>query len=53
MDLTELSELARSFWGLWLMIIFLGIALWAFWPSQRRREEMKDHAGIPFREDAD
>jgi len=49
--LNELSELARAWWGAWLMILFFGIVAWAMWPSRRRREEMHDAAMIPFRED--
>lgn len=51
--LVELSEIARAWWGLWLMILFLGIVSWAMWPSRKRSEEMLDAAMIPFREDDD
>lgn len=51
--LIELSEIARAWWGLWLMILFVGIVGWAMWPSRRRGEEMRDAAMIPFREDDD
>lgn len=53
MSLSELSRLAAEFWGLWLMLLFLGIVVWTFWPSRRRSAEMRDHAMIPFREDDD
>jgi len=53
MTLIELSHFATDFWGLWLMSLFLGVVVWAFWPSRRRGEEMHDHAMIPFREDPD
>ena len=33
------------------MAIFIGIAVWAWWPSKRQKERMEDHAEIPFRED--
>ena len=46
-------SLARNLWGVWLMAVFLAIAVWAFWPGRRRREEMRDHADIPFREGTD
>jgi cytochrome c oxidase cbb3-type subunit 4 len=49
--LMELSAIARAWWGLWLMILFVGIVAWALWPSRRRSEEMRDAAMIPFRED--
>lgn len=46
-----LVEWANNLWGLWLMAIFLGIAAWAFWPSNKARFE--DDANIPFRKDDD
>jgi cytochrome c oxidase cbb3-type subunit 4 len=51
--LVELSELARAWWGLWLMILFVGIVAWAMWPSRKRSEQMHDAAMIPIREDDD
>ncbi|UCH75257.1 MAG: cbb3-type cytochrome c oxidase subunit 3 [Rhodospirillales bacterium] len=53
MTLTELSELARAWWGAWLMLLFLGIVVWALWPSKRRSHEMRRNAEIPFRNDDD
>lgn len=53
MTLIELSRMATHYWSLWLMALFLGIVVWAFWPSRRRSKEMHDHAMIPFREDED
>lgn len=49
--LMELSEIARAWWGLWLMTLFVGIVAWALWPSRQRSEEMREAAMIPFRED--
>ena len=51
--LTELNEIARAWWGLWLMMLFVGIVAWALWPSRRRHDDMRDAAMIPFREDDD
>lgn len=51
MTLAELSELARAWWGVWLMLLFVGIVVWAVWPSEKRRREMRDYAMIPLRED--
>ena len=53
MTLTELSELARAWWGVWLMLLFIGIVVWALWPSERRTREMRRNAQIPFRDDGD
>jgi len=44
--MTEISTFLRSYWGLWLMVMFIGIVVWAFWP--RRRKEMEEHGRIPF-----
>ncbi|MDH5558072.1 MAG: cbb3-type cytochrome c oxidase subunit 3 [Alphaproteobacteria bacterium] len=51
--LMELSDIARAWWGLWLMILFIGIVGWAIWPSRQRSEDMRDAAMIPFRDDDD
>jgi len=51
MTLMELSELARAWWGAWLMLLFVGIVVWVMWPSERRREEMRRNAMIPLRDD--
>ncbi|MGO1118781.1 cbb3-type cytochrome oxidase subunit 3 [Rhodovibrionaceae bacterium A322] len=47
----ELYQFLREFWVVWLMAIFIGIFAYAFWPSRKRKEEMQDHANIPFRDD--
>jgi cytochrome c oxidase cbb3-type subunit 4 len=44
-----LVELARSFWGVWLMLLFVGIVVWTMWPSRKRK--LEDQAKIPFKED--
>jgi cytochrome c oxidase cbb3-type subunit 4 len=44
-------ETVRSLWVVWLMIIFVGIVAWAFWPSRRQQRKMDDHAQIPLRDD--
>jgi cytochrome c oxidase cbb3-type subunit 4 len=53
MTLTELSELARAWWGAWLMLMFIGIVVWALWPSERRKQDMRRNAMIPLRDDDD
>ena len=47
----ELADTLYPVWVLLFMGIFLGIAIWAFWPSQRQKERMQDHAEIPFRDE--
>ncbi len=52
----ELAEFARQMYPYWLVLLvalFIGIVAWAYWPSARRRRDMEDHAGIPFRDDTD
>lgn len=39
-------EWAQALWGLWLMIIFIGIVAYVFWPS--RKKTMQEHARIPL-----
>lgn len=47
----ELAEALYPVWVLLFMGIFLGIAVWAFWPSRRQKDAMQDHAEIPFRDE--
>ena len=49
MSLAELSALARSLWVVWLMVLFLGIVAWAFWPKNKDR--FRGYAEIPFKDD--
>ena len=47
----DLVLLARQVWVAWLMLIFLGIAFYAFRP--KNREYFKNCAEIPFLNDGD
>jgi cytochrome c oxidase cbb3-type subunit 4 len=38
-----------SLWLVWLVILFVGIVAWAFWP--KRKERLQRHADIPLRDD--
>lgn len=49
MSLEAIREFFASLWALWLMAIFIGIAVWAFWPRNRKRFE--DASRIPLRDD--
>jgi len=42
-------ESLRSLWLVWLMVLFIGIVAWVYWPKRKR--EMEDHAKIPLRDD--
>lgn len=39
MDLSTITELARSAWVVWLGLLFLSIVFWAFRPSNKKRFE--------------
>ena len=45
----ELYGTIRSFWLLWVVLMFVVIIAWVFWPSRKR--EMEAHARIPFEQD--
>jgi cytochrome c oxidase cbb3-type subunit 4 len=47
--MTEISAFLRQFWGLWLMIFFLGIIVWAYRPKNKDRFD--EDAMIPLRDD--
>lgn len=49
MTLDTILETARSLWGLWLMLVFLSIVAWAFWPGNSRKFE--GHGQIPFKDE--
>ena len=38
-DLEALRAILKQFWTVWLLALFLAIALYAFWPSNRARFE--------------
>jgi len=49
MTLEALGELLTSIWTIWAILIFAGIAFWAWRPKNRRRFE-KD-ARIPLNDE--
>jgi len=49
MDIVALAHWMRNLWVVWLMLVFLGIVAWAYWPS--RRKTLAHDAGIPLRDD--
>ncbi len=49
MDLTTLSEMAKSGWVVWLMILFVAIVFWAFRPKNKQRFE--EDAKMIFKDD--
>jgi cytochrome c oxidase cbb3-type subunit 4 len=51
MSWADVTELARSLWTVWLVLIFAGIAFYAFRPRNKRRFE--DCAHIPLRAESE
>jgi cytochrome c oxidase cbb3-type subunit IV len=51
MNWLEISEVARQLWVAWMMLIFLGIAFYAFRP--KNRQHFRDCAQIPFKAEDD
>lgn len=45
----ELYPILKQLWLVWLVLLFIGIVVWAMWPGNRRRFERA--ARIPFEED--
>lgn len=41
----------HSFWVVWLLLVFVGIVAWAYWPT--RRKKLEEHGKIPLRDDED
>lgn len=42
-------EWVVSLWLVWLIILFLAIVAWVFWP--KRKQELERHGEIPLRDD--
>ncbi|MBL0900239.1 MAG: cbb3-type cytochrome c oxidase subunit 3 [Reyranella sp.] len=49
MTLQSLGELLGSIWTVWAVLVFAGIAFWAWRPANRRRFEKDSH--IPLNDD--
>jgi len=39
----------RSFWLVWLVVLFAGIMIWTLWPGRKRKLEA--HGRIPLEDD--
>lgn len=51
MDLMTISEMARSAWVVWLVLLFGAVVFWAFRPGNKKRFE--DDAMIIFKNGKD
>jgi cbb3-type cytochrome oxidase subunit 3 len=49
MEHDGLYGMLHSLWLVWLVVIFVVIAAWVFWPS--RKNEIERHGKIPLRDD--
>ena len=47
MDLNAIASFLRSFWTVWLMLLFVGVLFWALRP--RNKDQFEDASLIPFR----
>ncbi len=48
-----LRDLVDAIYPIWIVMfvgVFVGIVAWAYWPSRRRKQQMKDYASIPFKD---
>ncbi|NJM26946.1 MAG: cbb3-type cytochrome c oxidase subunit 3 [Bacteroidia bacterium] len=48
--MAEFYAAIKSLWVVWLMGVFLAIAVWAYWP--RNKDRLQAHARIPLDDDA-
>ncbi len=39
----------QSWWSVVLLIVFIGLIAWVFWP--RRKRKLEEHGQIPLRDD--
>ena len=49
MDFEAFYQFFRSLWVLWLMLIFISIFAWAFWP--KNKERLEAYGRIPLDDD--
>ena len=49
MDLYAVLDWVRSFWIIWLILLFAGVVWWTYRPKNRKRFE--EDAKIPFKDD--
>ena len=48
--MAELYAFVRSLWLLWLILLFVAIVAYVYWPSRRQR--LESYGNIPLQEDA-
>jgi cytochrome c oxidase cbb3-type subunit 4 len=48
-DLDSIASFLRSFWTVWLMLLFVGILVWALWPKNKGKFD--EASRIPFKDE--
>ena len=48
--LRELAVWMRQLWVVWLMLLFVGLTVWVFWPG--RKKDLERHGEIPLKDDS-
>ena len=49
MDLNAIASFLRSFWTVWLMLLFVGVLFWALRP--RNKDKFDEASHIPFKDE--
>lgn len=47
----DLAAFLTELWLVWLLLLFVGIVTWVFWPGRKKRLER--HGRIPLEDDED
>jgi cytochrome c oxidase cbb3-type subunit IV len=48
-DLNAIASFLRSFWTVWLMLLFVGVLFWALRP--RNKDKFDEASRIPFKDE--
>ena len=49
MELADIVAFTQRFWVVWLLVLFVGILTWVFWPG--RKQEWEERGLIPLEDD--
>lgn len=44
----DIYQFLHDYWVVWMVIVFLGIIAWVYWPSRRRKQGFDEAAQIPL-----
>lgn len=47
--MNEIYAFIRSLWLLWLVLLFVGIVAWVYWPS--RKKKLEAYGRIPLEDE--